>query len=246
MRESRVVPLRPMPPEGTERIALENVHLSVGGKPLLRGADLTLGHMGITVLVGPNGAGKSLILRLLARLFSPDRGQIHLDPALQPVALVFQRPVLLRRTVRANLAHALKIAGVARKQRPGRIAELLVQASLTQRSETPARRLSGGEQQRLQMVRALAASPGLLLLDEPTASLDPASTAAIEVLIRRIADEGVKIVMVTHNRAQAERLAHDVAFLDKGRVLEHGPARSFFSNPKTPEAQAYLNGDLHV
>lgn len=246
MPDARVVPLRPLPGTDQAAVAIDDLHLALGGRRLLQGASLRLARHGVTALIGPNGAGKSLLLRVLAGLVRPDRGTVRLIPELGDPALVFQRPVLLRRSVRGNLLHALKIAGTPRRQRPGRIAELLVLASLSQRSETPARRLSGGEQQRLQMARALAPQPACLLLDEPTASLDPASTAVIEALIRRIADDGVKVILVTHDRAQAERLAGDVAFLHRGRVTEHREARAFFDVPASPEAEAYLAGRLLV
>ena len=246
MADARIIPLHPVPGADTAALVLDEVHLARGGRPLLRGVSLRLARHGITALIGPNGAGKSLLLRAIAGLVPVDRGAVVLSPDLGDPAVVFQRPVLLRRSVRGNLDHALKIAGVSRRDRPGRIAELLVLASLSQRSEVPARRLSGGEQQRLQMARALAPRPACLLLDEPTASLDPASTAAIEALVRRIADDGVKVILVTHDRAQAKRLAGDVAFLHKGRVTEHRAAAEFFDTPASPEADAYLSGRLLV
>ncbi len=112
--------------------------------------------------------------------------------------------------------------------------------------DAPARRLSGGEQQRLAMARAMAASPRFLLLDEPTASLDPRATAAIEALVRRAAAGGVKVVLVTHDRGQAARLARDVLFLHRGRLAEAAPARRFFEAPASPAARGYLKGALLI
>ncbi|MGR3795046.1 ATP-binding cassette domain-containing protein [Vannielia sp. SX4] len=245
MAERRVIPLsRPEPPNAEPGIAISGLHLSRSGRALLRGVSLTLGHTGITALLGPNGAGKSLLLRAIAGIIPPDAGEINLAPRLAHPALVFQKPVLLRRSARANLAHALKLAGVPRAARPARISELLEQCDLTALAASPARSLSGGEQQRLAMARALAADPALLLLDEATASLDPKATAAIEAITLRAAGRGVKVILVTHDRAQAERLAGDVVFLHKGRAVEHAPAPRFFSTPASAEAQAYLQGRL--
>ncbi len=245
MAERRVIPLARPEPRGAEPgIAVQGLHLARGGRALLRGVDLALGGSGITALLGPNGAGKSLLLRAIAGIIEPDAGEILLAPRFARPALVFQKPVLLRRTTSANLAHALKLARLPRAARPARIAELLAQCGLSALATSPARKLSGGEQQRLAMARALAADPALLLLDEPTASLDPKATAAIEAIALRAAGRGMKIVLVTHDRAQAERLAGDVAFLHDGRVVEHAPAPRFFSHPASPEAQAYLEGRL--
>jgi tungstate transport system ATP-binding protein len=110
----------------------------------------------------------------------------------------------------------------------------------------PARHLSGGEQQRLALARALARDPEVLFLDEPTASLDPAATKAVEDIVRDVAERGVKIVMATHDLGQARRLAGDVVLLVGGRIREHAPAQQFFSSPATPEAAAFVRGDLVI
>lgn len=230
-------------------ISASDLRLSFGGRPVLDGLSFEIMPRGITVLMGPNGAGKSLSLRILAGLLVPDAGKVTFadgPPGPRDIAIVFQKPVLLRRSVRANLAHALAICAVPRRARPARIAELLALAGLTTLAEAPARRLSGGEQQRLAMVRALAMRPRLLLLDEPAASLDPQATAAIEALIRRAVGDGVKIVLVTHDRGQAERLADDVLFLHRGRLAEATMARRFFQAPASNAARAYLAGELLI
>ena len=247
MREPRLVSLRPVPSSAsTAAIRLWDIRISIQEKELLRGATVSLARHGITAVVGPNGAGKSLLLRILAGLVKPDLGEVEVLPDLGPPAMVFQRPVLLRRTVRGNLMHALRVAGVKRKDRPSKLAHLLTIASLTTLTDMPARRLSGGEQQRLQMARALASEPSWILLDEPTASLDPAATSVFEALVRQISDEGVKVILVTHDRAQAERLGGDIVLMHKGRVVEHKSASDFFAVPDTDEGRAYLAGDLLV
>ncbi len=138
----------------------------------------------------------------------------------------------------------MKTYGVARSERPGRIAALLAEAGLGAQASQAARVLSGGEQQRLALVRALAAEPDLLLLDEPAANLDPQATAMLEALIRRASGEEVKVVLVTHDRDHARRLADEVILLHRGRIAERAPADAFFEDPKSPEAQAYLAGRL--
>ena len=149
---------------------------------------------------------------------------------------------MLRRTVAENVAFALRAA----KQDAGRdaIGQLLDQVGLSALADRPARRLSGGEQQRLGIARALARQPRLLLLDEATASLDPAQTKIIEELIGSIARSGVKIVFATHDLGQARRLAGDVVFLVNGRVAEHVPTELFFTQPVSEAARRFLAGDL--
>lgn len=244
---SSVVPFAPLPDARGElpSLALQGLVVERGGKRLLNGLTARLPRAGITAVMGPNGAGKSLTLRAVMGLIPVGAGSVWMHPAVAgAVALVFQRPVLLRRSVRGNLAHALKVYGVPRRERAHRLTELLRLGGLTALADRPARALSGGEQQRVAMVRAFAAQPRLLLLDEPTASLDPQHTGAIEWLIRTAAEGGAKVVLVTHDNGQAQRLADDVLFLHHGRALEHTPRTRFFDRPVSTEARAYLSGDL--
>ncbi|MEO1000765.1 MAG: ATP-binding cassette domain-containing protein, partial [Pseudomonadota bacterium] len=191
-----------LPPRAPAAV-LRDVEVRRGGARLLDGTTLALSPTGITVVLGPNGAGKSLLLRVLAGLVTPDAGTLQMRTEhATGAALVFQRPVLLRRSARGNLMHALALAGVSRRDRAGRARALLAAGGLSALAERPARALSGGEQQRLGLVRALAADPALLLLDEPTASVDPASTHAIETLVRAAAEAGTKVVLVTHDQGQ--------------------------------------------
>ena len=204
------------------------------------------------VVMGANGAGKSLTLRLLHGLIAPAAGTVlwrgrALDRAARHAqAMVFQRPVLLRRSVRGNLRFALAARGVRGAEAKARVEEALARARLTPLADRPARLLSGGEQQRLALARALACRPRLLFLDEPTASLDPASTAEVEALIQAAHGDGVTVVMVTHDTGQARRLADDVAFLHAGQVAETGPAAQVLHTPQSPAAQAWLDGRLYL
>ncbi|WP_181704287.1 ATP-binding cassette domain-containing protein [Chthonobacter albigriseus] len=230
--------------------SLQTVDLGfeAGGKTILDKVSMTLSPSGLTVLLGPNGAGKSVFLRLANGLLLPTRGTVRwgddrpTDATRLTQSFVFQRPVLLRRSALDNVAFVLKLRGVAEAR--GKARSLLDAAGLGALADRPARVLSGGEQQRLAIVRALATGPGVLLLDEPTASLDPASVAAVEALIRSAESQGVKVILVTHDVAQARRLAHDVVFLSGGVVREHTAAADFFLSPHSAEARAYLDGRL--
>jgi tungstate transport system ATP-binding protein len=160
--------------------------------------------------------------------------------------MMFQRPVMLRRSAAGNLAYALAAAGVQGDARAAGVAELLAEVGLSHVAKRPARRLSGGEQQRLALARALARDPQVLFLDEPTASLDPAAIKSVEDIIRAVAQTGVKIVMATHDLGQARRLAGDIVFMLRGTVHECTEAERFFTAPATPEAAAFVRGDLVI
>ncbi|MEM8870174.1 MAG: ATP-binding cassette domain-containing protein [Pseudomonadota bacterium] len=221
-------------------LTARNLSYRSGQATLLSIQHMELADRGPTLILGPNGAGKSLLLRLLHGIIPPSDGSIETVPG--PQAMVFQRPVLLRRSVAANLSFALRAAGQPRT----RIHGLLERAGLSDKGDQAARSLSAGEQQRLALVRALACRPRILFLDEPTSSLDPASTQSIETLILAAADTGTKVVMVSQDPAQARRLAWDVVFLHKGRLVEHTLAEGFFGAPKTAEAGDFLAGKLLV
>lgn len=219
-----------------------------GERALIDGLSLEIGETTRTVILGPNGAGKSLLLRLLHGLLEPDAGSITwggeaMSGEVQArQALVFQRPTLLRRSALANLTFVLSHLPAA--ERTTRAHELLAAAHLEHIAATPARLLSGGEQQRLSLARALAREPDVLFLDEPSASIDPAATALIEKMIANAADDGTKIVLVTHDLGQARRLADEVVFLHQGRVTEVTPAPEFFSRPRTDPARSFVAGRL--
>ncbi len=229
-------------------IRLTGVGLRAGETIVLSAIDLAISMGAPTVLLGPNGAGKTTLLRVMMGLASPSSGTIELSPREDacPVrrAFVFQTPVMLKRSAAANVAFALGAAGRAADARS--VACLLAEVGLEALAERPARRLSGGEQQRLALARALARKPEMLFLDEPTASLDPAQTKAVEEIIAAIAASGVKVVMATHDLGQARRLAGDVVFLVGGRLIERCPAPLFFHQPQTELARRFLAGDLVI
>lgn len=209
---------------------------------------LTLAPGAPTVLIGPNGAGKTTLLRLAMGLIQPTRGHVTWGGRPQVAsthrAIVFQRPVMLRRSAAGNIRYALATVGLARSRRSVRVDELLALVGLAGLGARPARKLSGGEQQRLALARALARDPQVLLLDEPTASLDPAATNAVEDIIRAITGRGIKVVIATHDLGGAKRLAGEIVLLHRGRLVESGSAAAFFSAPTTDEADRFLAGEL--
>ena len=148
--------------------------------------------------------------------------------------------------VAANIHYALSSANVPAAEHEMRTEELLALVGLTGFDDRPARKLSGGEQQRLALARALARDPEVLFLDEPTASLDPAATKAIEDIVRMVAARGIKVVMTTHDLAEAKRLAGEIVLMHRGRVIETGPAGEFFANPKSQDARRFIAGELLV
>jgi tungstate transport system ATP-binding protein len=224
-------------------IRVEAVSFAAGDAVILREVSFVIERGTPLLILGPNGAGKSVLLRLLHGLLRPDAGRITPEAAIRG-AMVFQRPVLLRRSVLANLHYPMALAGVPRAERARRAEAALAEVGLSALAARPARRLSGGEQQRLALARAAALEPEVLFLDEPSASLDPAATRAVEEIIRRIAARGTKIVMTTHDLGQARRLAGEVVFLHRGRVVERSPAERFFAGPVSAEAAAFLQGEL--
>ncbi len=242
-------------PDGSRRpepdlLEVRGVTFKAGGRMLVDHIDLALRPGIVTVILGPNGAGKSLLLRLMHGLLTPASGEILMPGAgttaqtRRGQAMVFQAPVLLHRSAKANIAYALKLRGVSRAERNARAITALEQAGLAHLADSPARRLSGGEQQRLALARALALEPKILFLDEPTASLDPASAKAIEGVIGDTHARGVKVVLVTHDVGQAKRLAGEVVFLNRGKVTEISPAKSFFKRPESVSARQFLAGEI--
>jgi tungstate transport system ATP-binding protein len=231
-------------------VMLVEVGIVAGEVTILDDISLTLASGAPTVLIGPNGAGKTTLLRAAMGLIPVTRGRITWGgrDASPPDrrAILFQRPVMLRRSAAGNIRYALAAAGVPRAARSNRAAELLADVGLEDLDRRPARRLSGGEQQRLALARALARDPVLLFLDEPTASLDPAATKAIEDIVRAITARSVKVVMSTHDLGQAKRIAGDVLLLHRGRLIENGPAPQFFAKPRTQEARTFIAGELLV
>ena len=230
-------------------LLLHDVSFRAGGRTILDGVTASIDAGPRTVILGPNGAGKSVLMRLCHGLLEPSAGRVEWRGARDPrrprgQAMVFQRPVMLRRSVHANITFALRLAGVAPKERDLRAHDVLEAVGLAHLAHRAARVLSGGEQQRVALARAWALGPEVLFLDEPTANLDPGAAREIEVLIGQIHAGGTKIVMTTHNLGQARRLGDEILFLSGGRLVERTPAADFFRQPASPEARSFLKDEL--
>ncbi|MDX2219754.1 MAG: ATP-binding cassette domain-containing protein [Burkholderiales bacterium] len=226
-------------------LVVRDLTFTIAGNPVIRDVSLDLIAGSRTVVLGPNGAGKSVLLRLLHGLLVPTSGTVRWSAgeSRRHQAMVFQRPVMLRRSALANIRFALDVAG-ADGETEARAREAMDRVGLAHLADRPARVLSGGEQQRLALARAWALQPQVLFLDEPTASLDPAATRAVEDVITAMHAAGTTIVMTTHDIGQARRLATDVLFLHQGRLMEATPANDFFQQPRSAEAAAFIRGEL--
>ena len=234
---------------------LQGVKKEYDGRSVLQIEALDINAGEIFGLVGPSGAGKSTLLRLLNFLEPPTQGSILYKEARfsaqRPVSLelrrqvttVFQRPLLLNRTVKANVGYGLQLRG--QNHLEARTKAALEQVRLVDLADQQARTLSGGEAQRVALARAMVLQPEVLLLDEPTANLDPFNVGLIEEIVRDLhAEQGTTIVLVTHNVFQARRLAQRVALLLEGRLIEIAPVEEFFESPSDERTAAFVNGEM--
>jgi tungstate transport system ATP-binding protein len=222
------------------------VSYRVNGKQILTNVSVEFGAGPRTIILGPNGAGKSVLMRICHGLLRPSEGSVRWlgNPNARRVAMVFQRPVMLRRSAVANIEYGLQLAGVARAERKLRAQDVLEAVGLEHCAHQPARRLSGGEQQKLALARAWALGPEVLFLDEPTANLDPSATRELETIVGQIRAGGTKIVMTTHNLGQARRVGDEILFINGGRLIERAPVDRFFTQPMTAEAASFIKGEL--
>lgn len=234
-------------------LELDRLEFAYGGTAIINGLSARIEAGPRTIILGPNGAGKSVLMRLCHGLLTPTGGRIVWHGAMnggkkvdirRHQAMVFQRPVMLRRSALANVIYGLKLAGKSRRECELRAMDVLEAVGLEKQAHRPARVLSGGEQQRLALARAWALGPDVLFLDEPTANLDPASTHEIEGIVNAIHASGTKIIMTTHNLGQARRLGDEILFISKGRLVEHTPIDSFFMQPASAEASAFIKEEL--
>lgn len=226
-------------------LKVRSLSYSAGAVEVVRDVSFAIERGSRNIVLGANGAGKSVLLRLLHGLLPPSGGKIewsHSDAKLKQ-AMVFQRPVMLRRSARENIEFALHIAGRA-SDISSAAGRALASVGLVDLADRPARLCSGGEQQRIALARAWALAPEVLFLDEPTASLDPTATKAIEEVIAAINKTGTTIIMTTHDIGQAKRIADRVLFLHRGRLVEDASAEKFFASPQSPEAAAFIKGEL--
>jgi tungstate transport system ATP-binding protein len=226
-------------------VELRHLGFDGRGHRVLDDVSLALAR-GRTAVLGANGAGKSVLLRLLHGLLPPSAGELRWHGAPR-IAMVFQKPVLLRRSALDNVVYALRLSPGHRRESAARLHQramaALQRVGLSHLADRAGRLLSAGEQQRVALARAWALEPGVLLLDEPTASLDPAAMRAVEHIVMEIAAGGTSIVMTTHHRGLARRFADSVVFLEAGRVAEHTPVQEFFSQPRSAGGRAFLQGE---
>jgi tungstate transport system ATP-binding protein len=234
---------------------LQNVGKEYDGRRVLEVDNLKIARGEVLGLVGPSGAGKSTLLRLLNFLEPPTAGRARfLDVEFGPgqpmpleyrrrVTTVFQRPLLLNRSVQANVAFGLRLRGRQARNEP--VAEALERVGLASMARQRARTLSGGEAQRVALARAIVLRPQVLLLDEPTANLDPYNIGLIEDIVMSLnREQGTTLVLVTHNVFQAKRLAHRVALLLDGRIVEIADVESFFERPQDARTAAFVRGEM--
>ena len=230
-------------------LALAGISFVAGGRTIIEPLSLAIEAGPSTIILGANGAGKSVLMRLMHGLIAPSSGTVSWsdpDPEWlrRKQAMVFQRPVMLRRSALANITYALELARVPRAEREALAFEALESVGLPHVAHRPARVLSGGEQQRVALARAWALHPEVLFLDEPTASLDPGATREIETVIKAFDAAGTKIIMATHNLGQARRVGDEVLFIHEGRLAERAPVETFFKQPVSAEAAAFIKGEL--
>ena len=228
---------------GETLFTLRDVEVRFGPVPALRGATLSIGAGERVALIGANGSGKSTLLRLLHGLVPHASGAV-LRRAPQPrQAMLFQRPHMLRASVATNVALALWLRGGGWRASRQAAHEALGRVGMTDLATRNARTLSGGQQQRLALARAWALHPEVLLLDEPTASLDPTAKREVEALIAEAA-EGRTLIFASHNLGQVKRLATRVVYLEQGRVVADLLVHDFFHGPLPEEAHLFVKGEL--
>lgn len=229
-------------------LTLTKAETSRRGKRLVGPVDLTIDGSRTTVLMGPNGSGKTTLLRLMHGAARLTGGTItwgcETDRARRAQAFVFQRPVMLRRTVEENLIYPLTVRGAKRAEARRLALTWAERTGLSDLLERSAPALSGGEQQKLAIARALITEPDLVFLDEPTAALDGRATRAIEEILIQTKAMGTNLILATHDLGQARRLADTVVLMLDGRIVEAAPAAEFFDAPRTPQAKAFLRGDI--
>ncbi|MEL7466532.1 MAG: ATP-binding cassette domain-containing protein [Pseudomonadota bacterium] len=247
-RQATITPL-PRAERAAATLLLDNAVVEKDGDRLLGPISATVASAGVTVVLGANGAGKSQFLRLIHGLSAPSSGAVRWgerppSDARNEQGYVFQVAPLMRRSVWANVEFPLIARKWPRAMRAARTAEALERARLAEKAALPAAALSGGERQRMALARAWATGPKVMMLDEPCASLDPASVAEFERFLTAIRDEGAKLFLATHDLGQAQRLAEDVLFFAEGRLAEQAPASRFFAAPASDAARRYLAGEL--
>lgn len=227
------------------------------GKKVLEIEHLQLEKGNIYGIIGPSGVGKSTLLRILNLLEKPDAGEIYYQDRLVgdnkkerlnlrlSMTMVFQHPTVFNDTVYNNIAYGLRIRKIKSKEIQAKVRNALEFLDMEGYEKRQALTLSGGEAQRVSLARAIVLEPSVLLLDEPTASLDPYNVSVLENIIQYLNEKkGITIILVTHNMFQAKRLAHETIFLSEGQIIEKQPTQDFFNNPKDERTKAFIEGKM--
>ncbi len=233
------------------KLYMENLTKEYEGRRVLTIDNLIINDGSLCSVIGPNGAGKSTLLNLIAGLMKPTDGRLFyggeqtLSVPRENMTLVFQSPYLIRTTVEKNIAYPLKLRGWEPERIEERVAELAEDLGLTPFLKQKSWKLSGGETQKVALARALSFHPGLLLLDEPTANVDPSTTAEIERMLKKInKTEGTTVILITHNLVQARRLGGEVLFMDRGKVVEYGESEKVLRDPDREQTKRFIAGEL--
>jgi len=236
------------------KLKIENLTKEYNGKKVLDIENLVIEQGTLTAIVGANGAGKTTLLNIIGRLDSQTTGKVtYMDDDLIKInpkaemTLVFQNPYLISTTVEKNIAYPLKLRGWSSFDIEERIDQLTRELGLEKLRKRKVWKLSGGEIQKVALARALSFRPGLLLLDEPTANIDPTTTGEIERMLAKInEEEGTSIILVTHNLPQAKRVCNKLIFLNKGELIEEGNCREILKNPVNGLTRQFIEGELLV
>ena len=221
-------------------IELKDITVARNGRTILNIPHALIPADRITACIGPNGAGKTTLLKLLAGLIQPDTGTVQFSFASK-TALVLHHNPMIKASARTNISLIKEVDTTITDQA---IDIALKQIGLSELAQNPAHKLSAGERQKLCLARAMLQKPNLLLLDEPTANLDPSSTDQVDEMIRKFNIEGADVLFSSHQLAQVQRLAQYILFIDQGEIKEKGPSGPFFSEPQTTAAKRYLHQEL--
>lgn len=233
-------------------LKIKNLHKAFGKNKVINGIDFELVEGERVVILGPSGSGKSTFLRCINWMEEPTSGEIYFNGTLlneknirkmrRNIGMVFQHFNLINNlTVMENLTLApVKLKIMNREAAEKRAKELLRHIGLPNKASAYPASLSGGQKQRIAIIRAMMLSPEVLLFDEPTSALDPESIGDVLSLIRELADRGMTIMIVTHEMSFAKEIATRIVFIDKGRIIEEGAPKEFFSHPKTPRVREFL------
>ena len=221
-------------------IELKDIIVKSNGRTILNIPHAIIPADRITACIGPNGAGKTTFLKLLDGLITPDSGTVS-HPFETKTALVLHHTPMIKASAATNIG---MIRDVDSSITESDIRQVMEEIGLSKVAQSPAHKLSAGERQKLCLGRAILQKPNLVLLDEPTANLDPSATEQVEELIRQFAQQGSKVIFSSHQLAQVQRLAGHIVFIDQGEIKEKGPVGPFFENPQTPAAKRYLQQEL--